>query len=253
MSVTGLRKHYESKYEHEAGGKATSLVTGWETPTDRFQAAVFAVHAHFNGGSILELGSGDGQVARTLLSVRSDIDSYVLSDWSEVRVAGLRESVKDERARVVCMNAEEIPRDFEDRFDAVIMVALIEHLIDPIQAMSRIREILKPDGWVYVDTPNVAKWTRRLKLLAGRFPSTASRSEGLETYEGAPVSLYDEGHLHYFTFRSLERMLLEHCRFSRTKRLGHYAGNFPFGRKAGFALARRVPTILSDTAVIAYR
>ena len=253
MTISQLKGHYDSKYAHEAQGQSTSLITGWEMPTDRFKAAVWAAHAYFKGGSILELGSGNGGVSRTLLATLPGLESYVASDWSEARVTGLRNGISDPRASVIQLDAEDIPSHFAEKFDAIIMVALIEHLIDPMSAMSKIRHALKPGGWVYVDTPNVAKWTRRLKLLAGQFPSTASRDEGLRTYEGGPVSLYDEGHLHYFTFRSLERMLKQYCGFSRVERVGHYVGRFPLGDALGFELAKRLPTLLSDATVVAYR
>jgi len=47
------------------------------------------------------------------------------------------------------------------------MLALIEHLIDPLGAMQRIHRLLKPGGFVFIETPNIAKFTRRAKFTPG--------------------------------------------------------------------------------------
>jgi hypothetical protein len=49
--------------------------------------------------------------------------------------------LKDSRVSVLEMDAEDIPESEYGKFDAVIMIALIEHL-----------QLLKPNGFVYIDT-----------------------------------------------------------------------------------------------------
>ena len=133
-----------------------------------------------------------------------------------------------------------------------MLLALIEHLFDPLRAMQRVRRWLRPGGFAFVDTPNIAKWTRRAKLLCGRFPATASQSEGLVTYEGGPTDLYDEGHLHYFTFASLTRMLTQRCGFSRVERVSYASAPHLLGRRGSYALACLAPTLFSEIALVAY-
>ena len=118
--------------------------------------------------------------------------------------------------------------------------------------MQRVRRWLRPGGFAFVDTPNVAKWTRRAKLLFGRFPSTASREEGLRTYDGRPVDLLDEGHLHYFTFSSLTRMLTQRCGFSRVERVPYASAPHLVGRRVSYALACLAPGAFSEVCVVAY-
>jgi hypothetical protein len=109
-----------------------------------------------------------------------------------------------------------------------------------------------PWTWRYIDTPNVAKYSRRLKLLAGHFPSTSSLDEGLTRYDGEPVQLHDEGHLHYFTFRSLRRLLLERAGFERVEYLPYAARPAPLGHRIGHALARLSPELFSEVCLVAY-
>ncbi len=126
-------------------------------------------------------------------------------------------------------------------FDTIVLNAVVEHLVEPIRVLRYLHELLKPGGELIITTPNVAKWTRRIKLACGRFPSTASRGEGLVSYDGGPTDLYDEGHLHYFTFRSLERCL-HRAGFEEIQRHG-----FP-GR-----LAERWPALFSTDCVLTVR
>ena len=159
--------------------------------------------------------------------------------------------MSDPRVRFIQLDAEKIPDNEYGNYDAVIMIAIIEHLIDPLRAMQSIQKLLKPGGIVYIDTPNLAKYTRRIKLLFGQFPSTASKDEGLTTYEGEPADLYDEGHLHYFTFRSLSRMLVERCGFIRVEKQAYSSSNL-FGTRVDHLLARLWPEIFSEVGLIAH-
>ena len=135
--------------------------------------------------------------------------------------------------------------------DAAHHEDLLEHLADPMGALVRIRRLLRPGGFLYLDTPNIAKYTRRLKLLFGRFPSTASRDEGLTTYDGQPVDLHDEGHLHYFTYRSLSRLLVERCGFSSVEKLPYFTGGRLLGARGDHALACAWPQLFAELCVVA--
>jgi SAM-dependent methyltransferase len=224
-----------------------------DAPTERNQAAMRALLQRLPaGGDVLEIAAGNGLLVRSLLSGGLRCGSYTASEISDVRLGALRATLSDPRVRVARLDVEAAPDDHDGRYDAVVMVALIEHLFDPMRAMQRVRRWLKPGGFALVDTPNIAKWTRRLKLAAGRFPATASRAEGLVTYEGTPVDLFDEGHLHYFTFASLTRMLTLRCGFSRVERVPYATRPHPLGTRAGYALACLWPEMFSEICLVAY-
>lgn len=252
MASTSLARHYEAKYAEDLADDAIRSYVLEPHPTNRYTACVAAMHRHFTGGAILELGAGQGIIAKSLIETKLPFTRYVLTDLAEVRVEGVRRKLADQRLSAAQLDAEAVPAEFAGEFDAVLMVALIEHLLDPMRAMQGLRRLLKPGGFVYVDTPNIAKYTRRLKLLLGRFPSTASMNEGLTTYGGAPADLYDEGHLHYFTQRSLGLMLVERCGYSRVVPCPYFIGRPPLGPMMSHRLANMFPGMFSEAALIAY-
>ncbi|MFP5333814.1 MAG: methyltransferase domain-containing protein [Actinomycetes bacterium] len=254
MTTQRLQTHYDDKYAQERTTSSELPVVALRLPhpVGRHEAACAVLPDRLPpSADILELGAGDGLIANSLARGGVDFGSYTVGDISTVRLEGLSRRLRDDRFRFRAVDADDVTADLSETYDAVVMVALIEHLVDPIDSMDAVRRVLKPGGFVYVDTPNIAKWTRRIKLAAGRFPATASTDEGLTTYAGQPTDLHDEGHLHYFTFRSLELLLTRRCGFARVERVGYHPGGPP-GRRLGTWAARRRPTLFSELACLAY-
>ncbi len=249
-----LLRHYDQKYVEERNhGSYEMEIQLRAFPRTRFEAAANFFCRQFRGGQILELAAGDGALASTILKSEVPITSYIATEFSDSRLTGLRASLSDPRVRVAQLDAENIPEEFSNRFDAVIMIALIEHLIDPLRAMRQICETLKPGGLVFIDTPNIALFSRRLKLLLGQFPSTASSNEGLTTYDGQKIDLYDEGHMHYFTFRSLSLMLTQYCGFERVEMYPYFQERPFFPQPLFHILSRVWPQMFSELVIVAYR
>jgi 2-polyprenyl-3-methyl-5-hydroxy-6-metoxy-1,4-benzoquinol methylase len=248
-----LHSFYDTKYKAEASAPLDQLVKYKACPSNRFEACLKFFPMYFHGGDILELGAGSGLVARSLIAHGLRFDTYTLSEVAESRLKGLSQNFTDPRTRVVELDAESISDDQLHRYDAIIMLALIAQLVDPLGAMRQIRKLLKPGGFVFLETPNIAKFTRRGKLLFGRFPAIASRNEGLNTYDSKPVDLHDEGHLR--TFRSLTLMLVERCSFSNVEKLGYFVepnGQPLFGHRIGDLLVQLWPELFSEIVLVAY-
>ena len=47
-------------------------------------------------------------------------------------------------------------------FDAVVMWDIIEHLVDPTQALLEVNRVLKPGGYLFVSTDDAANWLPRI-------------------------------------------------------------------------------------------
>ncbi|MEM7410765.1 MAG: class I SAM-dependent methyltransferase [Myxococcota bacterium] len=250
-STARLLRHYDAKYGAGTAGPPAVATAPAGAPQNRHEACLHYLPQHFHGGAILEVGAGDGRLARGLAAQGIGFERYVATEASRARLAGLERSLEDPRFEAAHLDLEQASPEHDARYDAVILLALVEHLVDPIEALQRVRGFLKPGGIAFIDTPNVAKYTRRLKLLFGRFPATASRDEGLATFDGAPVDLHDEGHLHYFTYRSLSRLLFERCGFREVTPAPYASGPHWLGRGVGGWLARLRPQLFSELCVVA--
>lgn len=210
-----LTQHYDAKYARsEVDSVIPVPLTNY--PKDRFEAVTRL--AWGGGDTLLEVGAGSGSV---MLTLRPRYRRCVATEMSRPRVDCLRELFGHDPLVDVIEGPVEAGLPSEDRYDAIILNAVVEHLVDPVEVLSMLGDRLTPSGRLIITTPNIARWTRRAKLAAGRFPSTASRDEGLMTYEGAATTLYDEGHLHYFTFRSLTRILRERCGLDSVRPFGY--------------------------------
>jgi len=232
-----LCRHYNKKYS-EGSYKEVKPVQVKGYPKNRFEAAVCWGG---KGDSLLEIGCGSGNV---LLTLRDNYKKCVGVELSEVRANELRKLFSG------CDNISILVGNIEDKslklkkesFDTILMNAVIEHLITPIQTLKYLAGLLKSGGRIVIITPNIAKWTRRIKLLFGYFPATASLDEGLLMYDKkTKTDLYDEGHLHYFTYRTLLKILME--RVGLSKIICYGFGSPPI-------LTRLFPRLFSDCLVI---
>lgn len=136
------------------------------------------------GGKLLDVGSGLGLFLRTL--------------GAEWELAGVDPDAHAcERARHIVPHAEIVEGDAESlspalgEFDAVTVMATLDHITDPALALRRIRETLKPGGLVLV----------RVAYMSG-YLSLKSAVPQLPIRIGAPRHLYD------FSPRTL-RLILE--------------------------------------------
>jgi spermidine synthase len=94
MASERLKRHYDSKYAHEISG-SDRVVSYTTTPADRFEACLFYLAQNFTGRDILELGAGDGTVARSVLKHGLSFRSYTVTDLSEIRATCVAKSIPD--------------------------------------------------------------------------------------------------------------------------------------------------------------
>jgi SAM-dependent methyltransferase len=88
--------------------------------------------------------------------------------------------------------------------DVVIMSELIEHLVDPDNALEEAWRVLVPGGTLLLSTPNLAAWYNRVLLAVGVQPLFTEVSlRGIYGRPGTEVV----GHLRIFTRRSLLGLL----------------------------------------------
>lgn len=86
-------------------------------------------------------------------------------------------------------------------FDFIIMTDVLEHLIDPIEVLSKIRTLLKKDGTVIATVPNFVYFRYRFSLLLG----TISHFGNDDATGYDPPRPYNLGHKTLFNRSNLEQ------------------------------------------------
>lgn len=182
-------------------------VEGW--PRNRSEAIL--AHAG-KGRVVLDVGCGNGQL---LYHLRERFERLMGIEYSAHRLAQAKLNLEGLPAALFQGSAEAMTEIPSDSVDCIVSADTIEHIPDVYAAAAELRRVLEPGGRLVINTPNVAFVKKRLMLLLGRFPSTSQPNEGL----GSDV-LFDGGHLHYFTYRSLA-LLLERAGFSIERAVGY--------------------------------
>lgn len=83
------------------------------------------------------------------------------------------------------------------KFDYILLLDVIEHLIKPEDCIDIIHRLLKPTGRMIISVPNIAHVSIRLSLLFGNF-----------NYQR--MGILDETHLRFFTKKSFVKILNDH-------------------------------------------
>ena len=104
---------------------------------------------------LLDVGCGKGQFVRACVEAGVDASGI---DLSSTAVAAARSVA---RVSAVCGRLEEHSEAL-GRFDAVTFWATIEHVPDPVATLRSIRRVLKPGGFVFLDTGAGCDWLDRL-------------------------------------------------------------------------------------------
>ena len=81
------------------------------------------------------------------------------------------------------------------RYDCICFLDVLEHLVDPEQALLHAKSLLSPTGVIVMSIPNVGHWSVVADLLEGR-------------WDWAPAGIHCYTHVRFFTRRTIEDMLL---------------------------------------------
>jgi GT2 family glycosyltransferase/2-polyprenyl-3-methyl-5-hydroxy-6-metoxy-1,4-benzoquinol methylase/glycosyltransferase involved in cell wall biosynthesis len=141
------------------------------------------------GRTVLETGPATGYITRALTERGCRVTGIEIDP-----VAAKQAAAYAERVIVGDLETVDFQEAFgEQRFDVVMFGDVLEHLVDPLAVLVRVRSILAPRGFVVASVPNVAHGSVRLALLAGRFEYS---SEGL----------LDRTHLRFFTRETIMQL-----------------------------------------------
>ena len=162
------------------------------------------------GGSLLDLGCGDGELT-VVLGARAQVARLAGVEYVEEVAARAREHGVDVAVADLCA---ELPFD-DASFDVIHSNQVIEHLPCTDHFMREVRRLLKPDGYAVISTNNLSSWHNIVSLVLGWQPPPCHVSD--EGYLGNPANPVEGGHaargqthLRVFTARALTGLAERH-------------------------------------------
>jgi len=142
--------------------------------------------------SILDLGCGTGALGHEIRKRHGD-EHYLCGVELDPQCAEMARPYYDNLFIGDIMNLQFL-RNSRRKFDLILLVEVIEHLMTPSIVLRNLHPFLKNEGTVYMTTPNVAHWSIRFRLaVKGDF--------------GPDRLALDPTHVRFFTFTSLQQML----------------------------------------------
>ena len=157
--VDDLDVIYPSNY-YSFLGTSSSLVASAQRKWESGKVALYREHVGEGHRCILDVGCGDGR----FLSLLRDFGA---AEWEMVGLEFDAGAIEKCRGMGFEAHAERV-EDFADepdqqgRFDAVVMLQLIEHVEDPSVVCEQVHRLLKPGGVFVIETPNLAGLDHRL-------------------------------------------------------------------------------------------
>lgn len=174
LAIRG-RKYFEKFHDHAS---SHSRIWGW-------------LRNHgVKGKTVLELGVGDASLTKRLFEAGAVVDGMEINSLSA-------DLARPYCRRVMVSNLDDIQgADLTEQYDFVIAADVLEHLRDPEMVLSKLKKYVKLGGHLIVSLPNIANLYVRLNILCGRFPYHTK-------------GILDRTHLHHFTLKTAERMLIK--------------------------------------------
>lgn len=142
--------------------------------------------------AILELGCGSGATGRAALAAGKAgryVGIEIDGTSAKLAKASLSEVLVGDVAQLDLTA-------FRGTFDVLIASEVLEHLVDPWEALRKLRTCLKADAIVIASSPNIAHWQIVFNLLRGRFRYTE-------------YGVMDSTHLRWFTPESYRNLFID--------------------------------------------
>ncbi|MBI4091684.1 MAG: methyltransferase domain-containing protein [Candidatus Levybacteria bacterium] len=141
--------------------------------------------------AVLDVGCSSGNFG-TELTARRDC----IVDGIEVEPGDAKLAEKNLRNVYVLDVEKDDIGLIKEKYDVIYFGDIIEHLVNPIGTLKRIRPLLKSNGTILFSIPNMAHISVRLALLRGDFEYTQT-------------GLLDKTHIHFYNQREVERVFNE--------------------------------------------
>ena len=114
------------------------------------------IFSKLNKGIVLDLGSGEGEHANILKNMGFDVVTAGIDN---------REFKYPDLIKFTFCDLSNAAPFKNASFDYVLFLEILEHIRNPYFAIREISRVLKPEGLLFLSTPNILNITSRLRFL----------------------------------------------------------------------------------------
>lgn len=174
--------HVEYQYHSSGAGHTAAYL--WPTVSQKL--SIGSPHR------VLDAGCGNGAFARMLVDRGYEVTGIDLSD-SGIEIA--KSQCPGGRFELASLTDDLLSR-FDEPFDAVVSLEVVEHLYDPRLFARRMFDVLRPGGQLILSTPYHGYLKNVALAVSGKLDSHFT-------------ALWDGGHIKFWSRRTLSRLLTE--------------------------------------------
>ena len=179
--------------------EASYIETQLQANLNKFkhQAAILAKYLPIQNAKVLDIGCGGGLFLSLLQQAGANVTGIELSD-SRAQYAKTQHNLEIDKHPI---ESSYWQTGFANHFDAVTLWDVIEHVNYPQQTLQSAVNVLKPGGWLLIDTPCRDSFYHRFgeltyKLTGGRYP----------TFLNAMYSSHLFGHKQIFSTAEMKKL-----------------------------------------------
>jgi 2-polyprenyl-6-hydroxyphenyl methylase/3-demethylubiquinone-9 3-methyltransferase len=179
--------------------EAAYIETQLQANLDKFrnQVSTLAEHLSLSGARILDIGCGGGLFLSMLKQQGARVTGIELSD-SRAQYARIKHDLQIYKHPI---ESDFWQKEYAGHFDAVTLWDVIEHVNYPFQTLQCAVNVLRPGGWLLIDTPCRDSFYHRFgeltyRLTGGRYP----------TFLNAMYSSHLFGHKQIFSMDEMRRL-----------------------------------------------
>ena len=144
-------------YDFDTKGNAAVQKYRERAETKRIRKALVHLDRPVADIRACDIGPGDGTTLAAFRTLGAKAENLYGVDIDRSIITKL----ESKGLRGILSRAEDLDGSVRD-FDVVLMLQVIEHVADPRRVMEKSRDLLRPGGILWMETPNIAGWDRPL-------------------------------------------------------------------------------------------
>lgn len=153
-TIQEMKKYADQEYSE--GGVYADYVSGRDLKYATFRQRVKSIQNYKTTGKLLDVGASCGYFIDVTLE--AGFDSFGV-EFSEVAIAAASNQARE---RIMLGDVNEINLTHHNSYDVISAFDILEHTINPLEFLTHLKQLLKPNGLLVISTPDTEHFLRSI-------------------------------------------------------------------------------------------